>query len=100
VTWLAATTGDASCGQRFRVLRHREWTTGATAHSRVLAVSPKEAVVAGGRVLALAPQPHDGDSGDRDACNADWREDDPAQHIGYCQVRLTPPPRWLPGEGK
>ncbi|HEY6763085.1 MAG TPA: hypothetical protein VI318_26520 [Baekduia sp.] len=95
LTWLAAVTAtENDCGHHTRVLRHRDWATGAVSHAQVLAVSPKEAVVAAGRVIALGPQPHDDGPDDRDACVPD------DERANGCQVRLTPPPRWLPGAGK
>jgi hypothetical protein len=93
LTWLVAVTATYNdCGHHTRVLRRRDEATGALSHSQVVAVSPRQAVVAAGRVITLAPQPHDNGAHDRDACQQGAPE--------QCQIRLTPPPRWLPGEGK
>ena len=96
VTWLHATTATYGSCRRIRELRRRDLTTGAKSYAKVGAVSAKEAVVGGGRMVTLSPWPHDNGPRDRDACVPENMADSP--DVRGCAVRLLPPPRWRPGE--
>jgi hypothetical protein len=96
--WLRTISGTSSCGRRHGTLVRRAWADGALTHWEVPAKIPKEAVVTGDHVLALAPARTDRDQDGRDACNPSDMVESPGEVVG-CVLRRLPAPRWRPGRG-
>jgi hypothetical protein len=96
LTWLRTISGTSSCGHRHGTLVRRAWADGALTYSEVPARIPKEALVTGDHILALAPARTDRD--DRADCNPPDMVENPGDVPG-CVLRRLPAPRWLPGRG-
>jgi hypothetical protein len=94
LTWMTSSLGPAStCGRHRRALYRRDDRGHATTVAPIPRAAPKQAVVAGGRVVGLFVAQPDGGQGDRDAC------DPQALLVGEghgCRLRVTPAPRWGP----
>jgi hypothetical protein len=91
LTWMMSTLGPASsCGRHRRELDRRD--ARGTAVAPISRKAPKQAVVAGGRVVALFAERPDDDQRDRDACQPEPLQED--SDWPGCRLRVTPAPRW------
>lgn len=94
LTWMVSRLGPAgSCGRRVRALRRRN-ADGTVSTAPIPRLAPKQAVVAGGRIVGLFVDRPDGDQGDRDACQPEPLLDD--DRWPGCTLRVAPAPRWGP----